>query len=192
MGQPIVFVGGIHGVGKTSVSQELARLLSGSHVTAGTLIREVAGAPDRVTVGIGNKAVPNVKANQALLLRGLDVYRGRVDASLPIILDGHFSLHDQSGRVVSVPVNVFAAIHPVAAVLVETSVTTVRERLLQRDGEAPALETISALGHSERAHASEVCSVLGIPLWTISGEVPTEQAAKTVASHFRAIFDGEV
>ena len=52
MNQPIVFVGGIHGVGKTTVSRLLAELLPAKHVTAGALIRATAGAQENVTVGI--------------------------------------------------------------------------------------------------------------------------------------------
>ena len=42
MNQHIVFIGGIHGAGKTTVSRLLAGLLSASHITAGGLIRETA------------------------------------------------------------------------------------------------------------------------------------------------------
>jgi Mg-chelatase subunit ChlI len=54
--QAMVFVGGIHGVGKTTISRALAALLPAAHVTAGSLIRETASPAHRVTVGIGDKA----------------------------------------------------------------------------------------------------------------------------------------
>jgi hypothetical protein len=74
-------------------------LLPASHVTAGGLVRENAGNAS-VTVGAGNKAVPNVDANQLLLLRGLELYRPRVDDE-PILRDPHFSLLDANGEVVA-------------------------------------------------------------------------------------------
>src|SRR2546425_12769037 len=60
-----------------------------------TAPRETASAAHTVTVGVGDKAVPDVDANQTLLLRGLDLYRARIGVG-PILLDGHFSL--QIGR----------------------------------------------------------------------------------------------
>jgi adenylate kinase len=116
LSQWTVFVGGIHGVGKTTVSRALAELLSASHVTAGWLIRETAGS-ETVTVGIDNKAVPDVNANQALLLQGLTMYRRRVSG--PIVLDGHFSLLEPSGSVVAIPLAIYLALAPIAVVLVE-------------------------------------------------------------------------
>jgi adenylate kinase len=159
---------------------------------AGTLIRETAGAADEVAVGIGNKAVPNVDANQALLLHGLDLYRLRVGTqSRPILLDGHFSLLNGAGQIVAIPLSVFVAIAPVAIVLVEASADTVRWRLLERDKEAPPLEAISALADCERGRAAEVSAALGIPLWTVSAETPAEQAAASAAGHLRSLFGGE-
>jgi adenylate kinase len=190
--QPIVFVGGIHGVGKTTVSRALAALLPALHVTAGTLIRESACAAERVTVGIGNKTVPNVAANQALLLHGLALYRSRVAAHpVPVLLDGHFALLDEAGDVVSIPQQVFVEIAPIAVLLVEATARIVRDRLLQRDTEAPSIARISELAERERASAADVCLDLRIPLWTVSGDVPTEQAASTAAEHLRPLFDGE-
>jgi len=100
------------------VSRQLAVLLSASHVTAGTLIRETAGS-QTVTVGLGNKLVPDLNANQALLLQGLRAYRRRFNG--PIVLDGHFSLLEQDGAVVAVPLAIYRAIAPVAVVLVQAS-----------------------------------------------------------------------
>ena len=56
MQQPIVFVGGVHGSGKTTLSRLLARLIPASHVTAGGLIREASSADHVVTIGAQDKA----------------------------------------------------------------------------------------------------------------------------------------
>jgi adenylate kinase len=189
MNQPIVFVGGIHGVGKTTVSRALAALLGAKHVTAGALIRETASRSETVTVGIGNKAVPNVDGNQTLLLKGLDAYRARVGEG-PILLDGHFSLLDQSGAVVAIPMPVFVTISPVAVVLVEADHSVVHARLVQRDAAAPPVMTISLLADRERAWAAQVCATLKIAMWTVSGDASPEDTARGAAAHLRQLLAG--
>jgi adenylate kinase len=189
MNQRIVFVGGIHGAGKTTVSRVLAGLLSASHITAGGLIRETASAEHTVTVGVGDKAVPDVDANQALLLRGLDLYRARIGVG-PILLDGHFSLLDPSGAVVGIPIAVYKAISPVAVLLVEADAQTVHDRLMRRDGAAAPLETLSLLASRERERAEAVCAALGIPMWAIAGDTMAEQVADAAASHLQPLLAG--
>ena len=189
MNQPLVFVGGIHGVGKTTVCRLLAELLPAEHVTAGALIRKTAMASETVVVGVGNKAVPDVARNQSLLLRGLDVYRAGAGAA-PILLDGHFSLLEPSGAVVDISMSVFAALGPVAVLLIEAAHEVVYGRLVQRDSAAPPLAIISLLAERERACAIQVCAALNIPLWTASGDTVPGQAAEAAASRLRALLAG--
>lgn len=186
---PIIFIGGVHGAGKTTVARLLAGLLSASHVTAGGLIRETASPGDTVTVGVGNKAVPDVDANQSLLLRGLDLLRARIGPT-PILLDGHFSLLDPSGAVLEVPLSVYEAIRPIAVVLVDAGEDVVHERLLKRDGAAPSTATISLLAECERSAAVAVSARLGIPIWTVRGDAEPGVTAHTVVEHLRRILAG--
>jgi adenylate kinase len=183
----IVFVGGIHGAGKTTVSSRLAVALSGSHVTAGTLIRECARS-ETITTGVGNKAVPDVNANQHLLLRGLAVHRRH--ASGPIVLDGHFSLMDPTGMAVAIPMDVYTAISPIAIVLIEADSAVVHSRLLQRDGAAPPLTAIESLSDRERSHAHAVSRALKIPMLAVRGDIPAEEASNTAASQLLPLLCG--
>jgi adenylate kinase len=162
-------------------------LLPASHVTAGGLIRENVGNAT-VTVGTGNKAVPNADANQVLLLRGLELYRARVD-SKPILLDGHFSLLNAKGEVVAIPVAVYESLAPVAVVLIEADVETVRKRRVERDGDAPPLKTISLLSARERESADAVCEALGIRIIKARGDGDAEQAAGRAASALREVLE---
>jgi adenylate kinase len=189
LNQRIVFIGGIHGAGKTTLSRLLAGLLSASHVTAGGLIRETASAAHTVTVGASDKEVPDVDANQALLLRGLDLYRARIGVG-SILLDGHFSLLDPSGAVVGIPMAVYEAIAPVAVLLVEADPQTVHDRLMRRDGAAAPLETVSVLASRERECAEAVCAALRIPMRTLAGDSMAEQTAEAAAFHLRPLLDG--
>jgi len=181
----IVFVGGIHGAGKTTVSSRLAVALSASHVTAGMLIRETASSK---ASGGWSKAVSDVNANQELLLRGLALHRRQ--ASGPIVLDGHFSLMDPTGIVVAIPMDVYTAIAPIAIVLIEADTAVVHSRLLRRDGAAPPLATIESLSDRERTHARAVSRALDIPMFAVRGDIPAEEASNTAASQLLPLLCG--
>ncbi len=189
MNQPLIFVGGIHGVGKTALSRHLAAMLVAEHVTASALIRAAASATDVVTAGAGGKAVPDVDANQERLLRGLHAHRtqGTLVPGLRrgMLLDGHFCLLDLAGQVTEIPPAVFEAIDPVAVLLVAASPSIVVRRLSERDGGAPPVEMIAAFAARERAHATAVCERLGIPLYHASGDTAPEDAARLAVPHLR-------
>ena len=189
MSQAIIFVGGIHGTGKTTLCRRLALVLSASHVTAGTLIRETANSKT-TTTGIRSKAVPDVNANQELLLRGLALYRGHTSG--PILLDGHFSLMEPGGTIVDIPQTVYVAIAPIALVLVEVDPLVVHSRLTGRDGTAPPLETIASLCQHERAHAELVSKALNIRIFVVRGDIPAEETSQAAASNLRPLLRGVV
>jgi adenylate kinase len=186
---PTVFIGGVHGAGKTTFSRDLAPLLGASHVTAGALIRETASTSDTVTVGIGGKAVPDVDANQLLLLRGLELLKARI-GSRPVLLDGHFVLLDATGAVAEIPLAVYEAIAPIAVLLVEADAGTIHRRLVKRDGEAPAVAALANLIVRERVRAEEVCASLDLPLWDVAGNVASDREAATAASRLQPILGG--
>ncbi|MFN8091124.1 MAG: ATP-binding protein [Vicinamibacteria bacterium] len=181
-----LFVGGIHGVGKSTFSRELCTLIGASHVTAGELIRENATGMDRLT--IGGKAVPSVDANQRLLLRGLELYRARVAG--PILLDGHFALLGPTGGILEIPVAVYEAIAPAGVILIEAKLATVHARLLKRDGTAPPEVTLAELAKGERSNAERVCAHLGISLWAACGDASPHEAAASVAPSVRVLLGG--
>lgn len=185
---PIVFVGGVHGAGKTSLSALLARLLSASHATAGTLIRQAKVDGEGAPANGLRKEVANVDRNQALLLDGLEHYRQTVIG--PILLDGHFALLTPDGAVVDVPLAVFEAIAPAAVLLVEADEAVVHQRLLNRDGAAPAISTLSLLGQRERTRATAVSARLGIPICSARGDADPALEADQAALRLAQLLSG--
>jgi adenylate kinase len=173
-----VFVASIHGAGKSTICRELALLLGAFHVTAGDLIRVNANATTDVTVGV--KAVPNVDANQLLLLRGLVTYRARNKG--PLLLDGHFLLLKPDRAMAEIPVAVYEAIAPVAVLLVEADSIAIHSRLMERDKEAVPIAIITEFARRERAQAARVCGNLKIPLLAVPGNDAVIAAASLVRS----------
>lgn len=192
MHQPLVFVGGVHGSGKTTICRLIAEAYPAVHVTAGALIREAADAGHVVTVGAQDKAVPDVDANQAVLLGGLEAYRTRTGEDVRLLLlDGHFSLMDAGGALVNVPLAVFREIGPGAVLLVETDPAMVYQRLAVRAVDAPSSETIARMGARERERAATIADALDIPMWVVGGDGSAEEAAHTVLSYLRSFLRSE-
>lgn len=186
----ILFVGGVHGAGKTTISTLLAERLRAFHVTAGQLIRETAGAKHSVTTAPGNKAVPNVNANQKLLLQGLDLCKARVGRG-PIILDGHFSLLTSDESVSVIPLSVFRAIAPVGVLLVESESVKIHTRLVSRDPDhVPSLAVLAVLSRRERLQAETVCADLGIPMEVVRGDGASADCAEAVIPRLQRLLEG--
>lgn len=191
MHQPIVFVGGVHGSGKSTLSRYLAGELPAVHKTAGELIREAATANLVVTVGAQGKAVPDVDANQEVLLRGLLAFQSRTGADTrPLLLDGHFALMNPDGEVVEVSPEVFGVIAPVAVLLVEADAAVVRRRLAARAPEAPSDDLIAALAARERARAMDTAEVLQVPIYLLDGNGSVEQEGQSVVDSLRRLVGG--
>jgi adenylate kinase len=150
----LYFMGGIHGVGKTTYCRTLSSQLGIRHLTAGELILEGRAQP----VG---KTVANIDENQARLLAALDARRNTPE---PLLLDGHFCLLEADLRVVAIPCKIFQRIAPTRLLLMEADSADVESRLRQRDGKTHDREFIEAFAREERAHAAAVSQALRIPL----------------------------
>ena len=160
----IIFVGGVHGVGKTTFSQMVSDALKIPTYSAGSLIREHLGeTPSH------DKKVANVSGNQDVLVeavRALKLVRQR------IILDGHFCLRDKKGLISPVPLRTYQALNVRLAIVVREEPELIQARLHERDGTPQACEEIRQFQDAEQSWASEIAIAMRIPLRVLrSGEV---------------------
>ncbi len=161
----VFFVGGIHGSGKSTLCRQLSVPLQADHLIASELI-EFTPDPHDLT----RKGVVNVAQNQDRLLRALSQ---RKHVRPNVLLDGHFSVFDRTGRIVRIPVSVFREINPAALLLVEAEPSKVRARLGRRDRRTYDLDLLTRLTSEERFHARDVSRELGIPLriWRVGNGI---------------------
>lgn len=149
----IIFVGGIHGVGKsTFVAAVKAICPSVEGLSCSTIIKWEN--PTR-------KEVENVEASQNELLANLPYF---IDMDKGYLLDGHFCLLTEQGTIERVPLNVFETINPDMILLLEECPTKIRERLSQRDSVEYSVDLVRGFLHEERTYAKEVADTLGIPI----------------------------
>jgi adenylate kinase len=187
---PILFVGGIHGAGKSTICGAVAEQFGALHVTASKLIKQAAAAGYTVTVAPESKSVPDVDQNQALLLQGLERFK-KTSGEHSIILDGHFCLLDSESKFAVVPAAVFRAISPVALLLVETDAAVVRARQESRNAShLPSIDQIAAHASAERLQAQTVSALLSIPLEIVRGDQAALRLEPSVGLRLRSSFGG--
>jgi len=153
----IVFVAGIHGVGKTYLGAPTAQRLGIRHATASQLIREERGLQ---TWG-ADKRTTGIDANQAAL--ALATARLRADGQ-KLLLDGHFVLRETDGSFTEIDTQVFRSLGINAVVLLGADVRVVFNRLRERGDDSWSEEGLQSLANREEAHAHRVARVLCIPV----------------------------
>lgn len=154
----VIFVGGVHGVGKSTCCAEVAQATGCLHVTASEIIRrERAGA-----ISASGKLVADIEGNQGLLVQGFWSLRSEVGAA-SILLDGHFAMRDGSGHIQPVDVDVFSALGVDHLVCLADAPHLIAARIAQRDGCTPIERDIADLQVAELQNARLVATALGMP-----------------------------
>ncbi|MBI3229508.1 MAG: AAA family ATPase [Burkholderiales bacterium] len=161
----VIFLAGVHGVGKGFLGTPAAQTLGMSHFTASQLIREEKG---RATWGQDKKAV-DLDDNQQALIRAVALRQSTHNA---ILLDGHFVLRNAQGILVPLEQKVFAQLQLCGVILLSENTGVIANRLRLRDSVDVKVVEIAELADAEIRHARIVCAELGLPLTVI--HAPTE------------------
>jgi adenylate kinase len=168
-----VFIGGVHGVGKTHFCNRIISDFDVSHVTASELIgRHVKHQID--------KTVSDIEGNQLILAEELSRYQTTCQT---ILLDGHFCLLNSTSDVQDVPLETFKAISPSAIIVLIDNPEKIVERLSNRDNRMHSIKLIAELQSRELARANLASQSLQIPISIIEGTEVLEESIKKVASY---------
>lgn len=158
----IVFVGGVHGVGKSTCCQQITARTGMQLFTASALIK----AEKQSAIAVGSKAVVDPIGNQELLLRGvrncMSPGQGRV------LLDGHFTLLNAVGEIVVIDIDVFFRLGLEGVIVIRDDVAAICSRLRERDGQDWSISKISAQQDAEISQAHDVATKLCIPFLPIT------------------------
>lgn len=160
-GVPFVFLGGIHGVGKTTACERVF-IPAGYHcVTASSLIKAYGVRSDQ------NKRVENVADNQAALIAQLALEK---ECHNQLLLDGHYCLISSKGTFESIDIDVFRQIKPSAFILLKDCPSVIAQRLKNRDGKTWDQSFVEQFQVAEEQHAQYISHELNIPLHIFSNE----------------------
>ena len=156
-----VFGGGVHGVGKSSMFERVAKLRGVAHFSASSLIKGVRAE----AISQNSKVALDVAGNQDLLVYGFSETTASHKGI--VLLDGHFTLINKEGEVTDVPLTTFEKLHLQALVFVKDDPHKIYDRLIARDKRAPSVSQINEHQRRELIAAEAVARHLDIKLHEI-------------------------
>lgn len=165
----IIFIGGIHGVGKTYLGAPAAKSLGLRHATASQLIREERGLQSWGA----DKRVEGIDENQSALISATRRLRSEGEK---LLLDGHFVLRGTNGEFNEIESDVFRDLQIGAVMLLHASVDVVFERLQARGDTSWKESELQLLAEREESHARRVAGELGISFTYLSNSNLSEFA----------------
>lgn len=153
----VIFVAGVHGVGKTTLCEKFSLEYGLLHRSASQLIREAK----ETAIGSHTKAVNDIVENQKLLVEAVQLVRssGKV-----LLLDGHFALLNAMQEVEAIPTKVFTDLSLDGIVVINDDPISIAARIAKRDLYGMTIGKIDELQMVEVARAEAIAKELGIPI----------------------------
>lgn len=167
----MVFVGGIHGVGKSTICKKVSDLGGYKYFTASSLISSYGKKTDK------EKRVDQIEDNQVALLKQLELVRAK---DYRVLLDGHFTLINQQGEISPVDIGVFKSMKPDKLVLFKGRPEEIAKRLKERDGKKWDSSFLERFQEEEEKHAQRVSERINTPLWVFKNDINISELAKII------------
>ncbi|MEK3719265.1 ATP-binding protein [Paenibacillus sp. FSL H8-0034] len=151
----MIFIGGIHGVGKTSLCKELTLRYKIPHYSASKLISD-----EKKEVYSKNKFIPDIEQNQDHLSNSIN----RLNINGWFLLDGHCCLLNQMSEITRIPFDTFDKISPSLIIVLTDLISSIQERFSQRDGYQFSPNLLEGFQNAEIEYAKEISNNLQIPI----------------------------
>jgi adenylate kinase len=157
MNMRVIFVAGIHAVGKSTACQAVSKEFGIPHFTASQIIRDEKAS----AIAENSKLVADVDENQQLLLQGVSK---RCEGG-SLLLDGHFTIRREPDREIErIHVDVFRDLRIAGVVLFTDHPEQISKRMLERDQATLPIEMFREHQDAELAHAKFVSETLKRPM----------------------------
>lgn len=152
----VVFVGGVHGVGKSSMCEAFVNKFGFTHKSASQLIGEAKSE----AIAKNGKAVKDIAGNQQLLIQAVSEIRA---SGRNLLLDGHFAILNAEHQPTPLPTNVFFDLAIDSIIAVYDIPNSIASRLANRDTESMGQDEIDLLQTLELDRAKQVSKELNLP-----------------------------
>jgi adenylate kinase len=150
----IIFMGGIHGVGKGTICKEISLNTGLIHLTASQILKWEEISEE------GNKLVENITSTQDRLIKGL---KNLIKNNEKYILDGHFCLLNSDGVPSRIDEATFDQINPKIIAIVIDDVVKIVKRLEARDGKIYDAKVLCELQQMEIEYAKYLSDKYSTP-----------------------------
>jgi len=167
----LVFICGVHGVGKTHFCKYLSNLTGMSYYSASSLIQAKRQKYQNKLV-----ASDDLIENQFLLIDAVADLKKDTDSFL---LDGHLCLLDKDGGIQQIPIWVFFNLRPDAIILLTEAPEIIKTRLKKRDNKDIDLDIITEFQAEEILYAHAISSMMNIRLF----EPKTDKDTKEIVEY---------
>ena len=150
----IIFIGGIHGVGKGTICKEISLKTGLTHLTASQILKWEEISEE------GNKLVENISSTQDRLIKGL---KNLIKKDKKYIIDGHFCLLDANGIPSRIDEGTFDQINAKILAIVIDDVVKITKRLKARDGKIYDVKVLNELQQMEVEYAKYLSNKYSVP-----------------------------
>jgi adenylate kinase len=155
----ILFIGGIHGVGKSTICKEICQVTGYNYLSASELIKW-----KQINSDEKNKKVTDIPSTQDRLINGLNEV---VLNTKKYLLDGHYCLIDSQSNIVNVPFETFKIINPLGLLVVTDDISEIKKRLESRDNKRYDALLLEKMQEQEINYANEIAIKLDLSLTVI-------------------------
>ncbi|RBJ81334.1 AAA family ATPase [Pseudomonas sp. MWU12-2534b] len=152
----VVFVAGVHGVGKTYLCERFSAISGIQHASASSLIKNEL----KTSNWESNKLVSDIDSNQIALTAAV---KRITESSKHLLLDGHFMLKKHDNNLAAVHEDIFKNLNLSLILLIESEAETIRQRLISRDSNASSGDIENFL-QEEKSRAHYISKLLDISL----------------------------
>lgn len=153
----LIFVGGIHGVGKSKICQKVCAELNLEYLSASNVLKW-----QEVNEQSNIKVVKNVNNNQNRLLDGL---KNILNNEKDYVLEGHYCLLNSENKIENISSKIFQKIKPKSLFIIVGELNEIKRRLNERDGKDYEIEFLERFQNKELDHAKILSKTLNIPLY---------------------------
>lgn len=153
----MIFVAGVHGVGKTYFCNTLSNKINLNVYSASNLISEIKDEENSK-----NKSVKTISNNQIYLISAIERIK-----EPNYILDGHFCLIDTQSIVQKISQETFINLSIQYIVVLYDEVQNILRRLEKRDGINHEYAIFEKLQQTELEYAKEISIIINKPIFFI-------------------------
>lgn len=166
----MIFLGGIHGSGKSYLCSKIYENTKTPFYTASELINDF-----KKTSYTNSKLTKNIDDNQHILIKCVKQITDN-----NFILDGHLCLLNENQQICKIGKEVIQALEPRLILIKTSSPDEIRRRLIERDNQDYNIDFIIKFQDTELDYANKLANELAIPMIEITDNSTLEQVYEVI------------